>query len=470
MIKYSLRNKVALSFSLLTTITALLLGTLFYNYSTHQLYHDADTVLDSRARDINTFSSIHRERFDPNLGEAPVIINLLSANNIEIDELPLKPNPEKKEERNSDPTHIGELIPPYITPDKIVIDHKIFSNLIAKKGKISYFNQKSSKVIWRVEFLSLKGTNDYLLLGRNITATIETIGAMKEVFLLFTLILILLSWLIGYQISKRSMKDLESIARQISLIKGANDLNQHISVISKDEVGYLAKEFNLMIESLSNALKKERALIEDASHELKTPITSIITNSQLLSHKLPKTQRDSVIKAIKEESLALNTILNQILELSISEVPKLELLDIKELFGELLNFWQSRGVALSFSGAGSLRSNKSLLLVLLNNLIENANKFAPGSVITITYEVINDEYALSVRDVGKGVAPSDLDHIFDRFYRSKNAQYTLGSGLGLSIVDSLAKRLGAVCFAENLKYGFIIGIKGKREHKPPLFK
>jgi signal transduction histidine kinase len=219
-----------------------------------------------------------------------------------------------------------------------------------------------------------------------------------------------------------------------------------------DEVGELTANFNDLLERLQKAFARERQFISDASHELKTPLTSINANAQLLlrwGDRDEKIRRES-LETIARESSMLAEMVNGMLTLAKAdrgdEIPKEPLSLAQTAFEAVRNATaraHEKGLALRFASHTSssvVGGDANLLRQLVANLIDNAIKFTPSGEVSVEVDGDEDSAWVEVRDTGPGIPQDELPHVFERFYRADKARSrdVPGTGLGLAIVRSIA--------------------------------
>lgn len=220
-----------------------------------------------------------------------------------------------------------------------------------------------------------------------------------------------------------------------------------------DEIGELTRSFNDLLARLQEAFARERQFISDASHELKTPLTSINANAQLLlrwGDRDESIRRES-LETIQRESAALADMVNGMLTLAKAdrgdEIPK-EPVSLSLVAQEAIRGAGQRAtekhlqIVLDAPNRSPLvEGDPHLLRQLVSNLVDNAIKFTNEGGVTV--RVGGDEQMawIEVADTGPGVAEQDLPHIFDRFYRADKSRSrdVPGTGLGLAIVRSIAR-------------------------------
>jgi two-component system, OmpR family, sensor kinase len=234
-----------------------------------------------------------------------------------------------------------------------------------------------------------------------------------------------------------------------------------------DEIGELTRSFNDLLARLQEAFARERQFISDASHELKTPLTSINSNAQLLLRWGDRDQtilRES-LETIQHESAALADMVNGMLMLAKADrgdgIP-IEPVSLSIVAQEAVRGAAPRAADKHLtldldapSPSPIVEGDANLLRQLVSNLVDNAIKFtSQGGVSVRIGEDANDAW-IEVADTGPGVPDEELAHIFERFYRADKARSreVPGTGLGLAIVRSIARVHGGEIVARRASSG-----------------
>lgn len=248
-------------------------------------------------------------------------------------------------------------------------------------------------------------------------------------------------------------KELEKVAA--ALIATNEELEKKVSDRTKvlqEAIRELEKSRN----ELSQALEKEKDLndlksrfISMASHEFRTPLTTILSSASLISEYGQPSQEEKKKKHINRIKSAvgnLNDILSDFLSISKLEEGKvhadLHSFDIKKLVTEItgdmqLNAKQGQQIKYSHKGDTEVILDSKLIKNIFINLISNGIKFTPeNKTITVTTRKDDYTFSMEVRDEGIGISEDDQKHLFERFYRGKNATNIQGTGLGLHIVGN----------------------------------
>jgi signal transduction histidine kinase len=225
-----------------------------------------------------------------------------------------------------------------------------------------------------------------------------------------------------------------------------SDLTSRIEVTGADEVSMLARTFNSMLDRLEAAFGSQREFIDDAGHELRTPITIIRGHLELLDHTDPD-ERAETIALVLDELDRMHRMVEDLLLLTKAERPdflRLDEVDVATLTDELsvkARALGDRAWAVDACGSGTIVADRQRLTEALMELAENATRHtAPGDVIAIGSAADAVEARFWVRDMGTGVAGAGMSRLFDRFARGAYPRGERdGSGLGLAIVKAIAE-------------------------------
>lgn len=278
-------------------------------------------------------------------------------------------------------------------------------------------------------------------------------------------------------------KQLEEKNRQIELLN--DDLEEKVEQRTRE----LKETLNQLEESkeeLTRALNKAQELndlksrfVSTASHEFRTPLTTILSSATLVSKYTETNQqanRDKHIQRINSSVKNMIVILNEFLTLGKMEDGKLgasfKNFSLPELLQSLINEMEpllknEQHIDYKHTGTADVYLDPSLLKNSLLNLLSNAIKFSPeNSPIILASTVSKKEIKISVKDSGVGISAEDQQHLFERFFRGANAVNIQGTGLGLHIVSKYAELMnGKISFSSKLNKGseFILKFENKKE-------
>jgi signal transduction histidine kinase len=235
---------------------------------------------------------------------------------------------------------------------------------------------------------------------------------------------------------------LTETARQIS----SSDLSQRIPVQGKDEITELTITVNEMLVRLQAAFNSQQEFINDASHELRTPIT--IVSCYLQQLKVDDEQEETRT-SIEDELQRMNRLVNDLLLLTKAERPDFlnpEIVEISSLTQELYlkaSTLAERNWCLQAKGSGRLIADRQRLTQAVLNLAQNATQHTTeGDVIALGSTLTNGLFRFWVCDTGEGIAIEEQERIFQRFARGSGGRRSEGAGLGLAIVQAIAQAHG----------------------------
>lgn len=300
---------------------------------------------------------------------------------------------------------------------------------------------------------------DFLIINRNLI----------KFFYISVPIMLFLSLMIGYFFVSRALRPMMEIISKTKEIEASN-LEERVPVPgSKDEIWQLADTINHLLSRLEETFSAQERFIQDASHQLKTPLTIMkgeleVFNSQKRSEAETLRLTESMAQEIDFLARLTNNLLilarvdsgtnnmslskNRLDEIVMSQISRLSKLAVVKNISLQINFdsfYQATEEELT------VMCDKELMGVLFYNLIENAIKYSPANS---NVEVVGVQEAgkltITVADEGEGIEEEDLEKIFERFYRlQKTATKAQGSGLGLAICKVVADSLGAKIWAKN---------------------
>jgi len=293
-----------------------------------------------------------------------------------------------------------------------------------------------------------------------LTEVDDLLGRLRLLLALVAIGGVALAALLGRLVAGAAVRPLKRLTEATEHVTLTRDLSGRIEHAPADEIGRLASSFNAMLDALEQSISAldasvdaQRQLVADASHELRTPVTSLRTNIEILQQQGPAmdpAEHRSLLADVVEQTEELTLLINDLIDLARGEEPRSDAEDLRLdlLVGEVLERARRRspGTPLQAHLEPEIVSGvPSRLERAVGNLIDNALKYSPpGEVVEI--ELRAGE--LTVRDHGPGISAEDLPHVFDRFYRGAEARGRPGSGLGLAIVRQVATQLGGTVAAE----------------------
>jgi two-component system sensor histidine kinase MprB len=303
--------------------------------------------------------------------------------------------------------------------------------------------------------------NGALQSARDLHSVDEVLGGVRIRLFLAGIFATLGAWILGWIIAGRIARPIRELSSVAAEVATSRDLTIEVPVHGTGEVSDLGRSFSSMMNALSTSLEQQQRLVSDASHELRTPLTALRTNIESLElfDAIPEAERREMIRDIRLEVEELSTLTAELVDLATDQVQNAEQIGTVDLLALTRDVAQrarrrsGRTIDVTDGGGNAIDGFSHQLLRAVSNLVDNAIKYSPaGSSIEITV----DGGSVRVRDHGPGIAPQDLPHIFERFYRSINARTAPGSGLGLAIVADAVSRHQGTVFAANAPDGGVI--------------
>lgn len=310
----------------------------------------------------------------------------------------------------------------------------------------------------RVDYLAVPVKGGGKVLGTFVAAQFRDAesGVFSEAYLATAavgLAVLLVGSLLAWRMADsvlRPVKAITTTARGIS----ESDLTRRIEVLGRDEIAALAETFNAMLDRLEGAFGSQRQFLDDAGHELRTPITIIRGHLELLEDD--PAEREETLALVLDELDRMSRMVNELILLAKAERPDFlqrSPLDIAALTADLLAKASALGPrewVLDGEGRGTVVADRQRLTEALMQLAQNAEAHtAEGQEIGIGSAVDARSVRIWVRDTGSGIAPEDQTAIFQRFERRGPRGREGGFGLGLAIVRAIADAHGGRVIVES---------------------
>jgi two-component system, OmpR family, sensor kinase len=292
----------------------------------------------------------------------------------------------------------------------------------------------------------------YLLVATSFEDTQKLLNNLRNILLLLYPGILISLFLTMRYLAGKSIQPIKKIISKTNQITQSN-LNERVPVLDqKDEIGQLTRSINDLLNRLEQSIIREKQFTSDASHELRTPLSVMRGTLEVLIRK-PRTSEEYVnkIQTALGSIDRMSAMIDQLLALARVEKgapsPKDEV-EILSFVEEMAAQYQTdTGREIRFKTQESMPifvqvSEKSLVMIL-NNLIQNAIKYSEGP-IDLEVKIENGKPMIFVNDQGQGIAAESIKKIFDPFYRDPSALEKLipGTGLGLAIVKKLAQESG----------------------------
>ncbi|HEY51982.1 MAG TPA: HAMP domain-containing protein, partial [Caldilineae bacterium] len=270
-------------------------------------------------------------------------------------------------------------------------------------------------------------------------------AAINEITLTAAVVALVVAVAVSFFTARRIITPIRSMM-QASREIAAGHFGQRVQVPSQDELGELARSFNLMAAELEQTEKRRLELIGDVAHELRTPLSNIRAVLEGLTDGVLPADPATYL-SMQKEVMRLQRLVQDLQELSRAEAEQMSLhpeavdpLDlITEAVGRLRPQYQDKGVDLEIAVSSSLPrvlADPARIIQVLLNLLGNALQYTPaGGRVIVRVQQDGRNMIFLVEDTGVGVLAEDLPHLFERFYRvdKSRSRASGGSGIGLTI-------------------------------------
>jgi signal transduction histidine kinase len=299
---------------------------------------------------------------------------------------------------------------------------------------------------------------DFVILASAIdNSTYNRIGKLR-ISMAVTFIIITAGLLLSSRwIANRILKPLDIFIGEVKKIKSSNLDFRVQETKNKDEINLLAQNFNQLMDHLEQAFILQKTFVANASHELRTPITSLLMEAEIaLSQPRNAEEYQKALRSVVDDADKMNATINSLMSLAQADLElgatQTEAVRIDKLLRELQVHWAQKNkqskliinseVLPTRADLLTLNVNKNLLEIALNNIIGNAFKFSDYQDVHCTLTVSEQEIKIAIRDLGVGINQNDSEHIYEPFYTSSSNVNLKGNGMGLYMahkIISLAK-------------------------------
>ncbi|PLZ90669.1 two-component sensor histidine kinase [Fischerella thermalis CCMEE 5194] len=353
---------------------------------------------------------------------------------------------------------------PSARPDPLAKDSKLMQRWAkltqAEQGEKSVSDKAIENIIYITEPVKINGKTLGVFVVAHTTAgergeVLEAVSVIVQLSIVVLIVALIFAWLVSGRILA-PLRLLIVTTRSIS----ESDLNQRLPVKGKGEIAELAITFNEMMDRLEAAFTSQRNFINDAGHELRTPITIIRGHLELMGDNPEEVQE--TVPLVLDELDRMSRFVEDLILLAKAERPdflQLETVDLDSFTRELFlkaqaladRNWQLEGI-----GKGKIIVDRHRLTQAVMNLAQNATQHTLSTDrISLGSAINRGKVHFWVKDTGEGIAEADQQRIFRRFARATNSRRrSEGAGLGLSIVQAIAQaHHGSVKLRSRLGFG-----------------
>ena len=277
---------------------------------------------------------------------------------------------------------------------------------------------------------------------------------LLTVLLISYFVSILIIYVLGHFFSKQALRPINSIVNQVKKISASN---LHLRIKennNKDEINELSITFNNMLSRLDDSFEMQKTFIANASHELRTPITTVISETEiLLSKDRSNDEYKQALSSVLTEFDRLKEIVNSLLNLAQAnfDITALGYKDLRvdeiimDSREDVVRKIKGVDISVEFNNLPNdssllvIQGNQSLLNIAFANILNNACKFSENKKVTclLNYNTNNNLIEITITDKGIGISPKDIQSIFQPFYRGNNARVFNGHGIGLALSEKI---------------------------------
>ncbi|GHC46578.1 HAMP domain-containing sensor histidine kinase [Ulvibacter litoralis] len=302
---------------------------------------------------------------------------------------------------------------------------------------------------------------------------------LRNILIAAFFVSIIFIFFLGHYFAKQALSPILRIIEEVNSIRAENLSLRLDTTHGKDELADLSRTFNNMLDRLQISFDLQSNFINNASHELRNPLTAILGQTEIALNK-ERSVEDylSTLKNIELEAARLDFLVNGLLKLAKTDFDSkglvIEALRIDELVLDIKKNLDvsipDNKIILDFEGLPenenciTLLGSESLLNVALSNILENGCKFSEEKKVTLKIVSDSDHILLTIKDEGVGIPEDELKNIFEPFFRASNVRGIEGFGFGLPLAYRIIKmHSGEIRVYSQENRGTIVKIKLKNK-------
>lgn len=430
-------TKITWTYAICFMILMLLINIALWFGISYALYTPAEHTIEysmKNVQDILTKLEDDATYFNPNTIREPLVPGVVlrvedTEGNIFID---------------TDPNYLANLrFEDYILKNPPLFADKDFdiakiSNALVYRARLDYIHD---------------GEHVILYFFRTITSMSHIFDHLAFFLFFIDVFALILAVKIGNVVSKsilQPVRAMTNLARRIAFEK----IEDRVPIPpANDELTELAKTLNEMLDRLQGGIFRQQKFVSDASHELRTPATVIAGYIEILEKygSEDKELMEESVEAIRSESQNMKNLLENLLFLARTDQDRQKIykekFELSELVGDVMRKMKkvitTHEVELLKNDSAEIFADKTMILQMLRIFLDNATKYTPeGGKISVNSELVDGKIKLSISDTGIGIAPENLEKVFERSVRIDSEELVKdvrGSGLGLSIAKWIAE-------------------------------
>jgi signal transduction histidine kinase len=439
MSRIPIRLRLTLPFAFAMAAILATMGVVIYARVGSALLGSADASLAAQAGEAVGHARVGRSLLDQDVSEGPAVAQVQLADGTIVDSSPAALRP----------------IVPAASRDAALSGRRVWTSteLPGLRGE------------WRllVVPVDVRGTHAVLAIARSLASRDETLDRLSREFVLTAPLVLLLALAGGYGLAAAALRPVEAMRRRAAAVSADAPGQRLPEPRAKDEIGALAQTLNDMLARLEAAVDHERRFVADASHELRTPLALLRAELELaLRHPRSRAELEAAVRSAAEETERLTRLAEDLLLIARSDQGRLpirrEALRSTELLERVRDRFAmhattlGRSLSIATSADVDLDADPTRIEQALGNLVVNALEHADGGVL-LRANKVDGVVELHVEDDGPGVPPGFAPRAFDRFSRADDAREGGGAGLGLAIVQLIARAHGGTAHIDASQSG-----------------
>ena len=291
----------------------------------------------------------------------------------------------------------------------------------------------------------------------------KRLSDLIEIMIVLLVGTLALLFFIGRWFAKKALQPIDNVVTQMQTVRASNLSMRIDEGNGKDEISTLAQNFNSLLKHLQNAFELQQSFVTNASHELRTPVTSIIGEIEVAMHKArTPDEYQSILRSVLGDAERLKETISGLLELAQVDLNYTQAIltpvAIDDLIWELHEYWTKRLGKSHFHvnvlnlpedpDQLEIAANKALLTIALNNIISNAFKFSDNAPVVCNLYADEKKISIKITDQGIGIPFQEQQKVFDSFYRGTNVSRYSGTGIGLYVTNKIIELFNGTLIIE----------------------
>ncbi|NBW37412.1 MAG: HAMP domain-containing protein [Cytophagia bacterium] len=326
-----------------------------------------------------------------------------------------------------------------------------FFDRVLKFGKANY--RKDNTFYAGIQYQGKTGKYIVIVSAENYYNN-KLLSYLRKIFIVAVIVVSLFSFFIALVFSRQIFNPVKQITDRVKEISTQSLHLRLDSIKVNDEIRELEKTFNNMLDRLETSFETQNNFISNASHELSTPLTTIIGEADVtLTKERSKQEYIESLTIIQKEAERLEKITKSLLFLAqtglTGKVQKFEKIRIDQLLWDVKNTIDkinpNNKIQINLDlmpdnpETLKINGNEQLLHLALSNLINNACKYSDNQVVQVSIRVADHQLMVTIKDVGIGIPEAELKYIYDPFFRASNTKRYEGYGVGLALTRNILR-------------------------------